>query len=134
MKQSTFWKIVNKICNHKIFQKQRIPVKKQLVVVLYRLDGKFIIWNIFSKFEIAEGTILLFTSRIISVLKSLKSQVIIWPHNTYHQEVHNGFEEKQGFPNVIGTLNGTHVNLFETLSKLNKDIYFIRKHCYAIHL
>jgi hypothetical protein len=134
MKQSTFWKIVYKICNHKIFQKQRIPVEKQLAVVLYRLGGKSTIWDISSKFGIAEGTILLFTSRIISVLKSLKSQVIIWPRNTYRQEVHNGFEEKQGFPNVIGALDGTHVNLFEAPSKLNKDIYFTRKRRYAIHL
>ena len=134
MSQSTFCKIVYKICNHQNFKNQRILIEKQLAVVLYRLGGKSTIWDISSKFGIAEGTVILFTSRIISVLKSLKSQVIIWPCDTYHQEVHNGFEEKQGFSNVIGALDGTHINLLEAPCKINKDVYFTRKRRYAIHL
>ncbi|CAI2166649.1 8496_t:CDS:2 [Funneliformis geosporum] len=49
--------------------------------------GKSTIWEICSKFGIAEGTVLLFTSRIIVALKSLKSQTIIWPRDNYRQEV-----------------------------------------------
>ncbi|CAI2165339.1 8476_t:CDS:2 [Funneliformis geosporum] len=91
----------------------RLNQKKQLAVLLYRLGGKSTIWEICSKFGIAEGTVLLFTSRIIVALKSLKSQTIIWPRDNYRQEVHRGFEEKRGFPNVIGALDGSHMNLFE---------------------
>src|SRR2546429_1547294 len=135
--QSTFWNIVNKIHNHEIFlsqPRQQASIEKQLAVVLYRLGGKTTIWDICSKFGIAEGTVQLFTSRIIVALKSLKSQVIIWPRNDYHQEVHKGFEEKYGFPNIIGALDGSHMNLFEAPSKPNKDVYFTRKRRYAIHL
>ncbi|CAG8770786.1 16802_t:CDS:2, partial [Gigaspora rosea] len=79
---------------------QRIqnPVEKQLAVVLYRLESKATIWDICSKFGIAEGT-----------------------------KVHKGFEEMCSFSNVIGVLDGSHLNLFEAPSKLNKDIYFTQK-------
>src|SRR5438045_472202 len=79
MKQSTFWEIVNKIRDHNIFQRERTPIEKQLAVVLYRLGGKSTVWEICTKFGIAEATVLLFTSRIITALRSLKSQAIIWP-------------------------------------------------------
>ncbi|CAG8710521.1 691_t:CDS:1, partial [Dentiscutata heterogama] len=92
------------------------------------------IWDICSKFGIAEGTVPLFTSRVIEALKSLKKDVIIWPRNNYRQRIHMGFEEMYGFPNVIGALDGSHMNLFEAPSKLNKDVYFTRKRRYAIHL
>ncbi|CAG8671965.1 5497_t:CDS:2 [Gigaspora margarita] len=36
--------------------------------------------------------------------------------------------------NVIGALDGSHMNLFEAPSKLNKDAYFERKCRYTIHL
>ncbi|CAG8666582.1 9115_t:CDS:2 [Gigaspora rosea] len=38
------------------------------------------------------------------------------------------------FPNVIGALDGSHMNLFEAPSKPNKDVYFTKKRRYAIHL
>ena len=104
-----------------------------MAVVLYRLGGKSTVWEICTKFGIAEATVLLFTSRIITALRSLKSQAIIWPRDNYRQEVHRGFEEKRGFPNVIGALDGSHINLFEAPNKLNKDVYFTRKRRYAIH-
>ncbi|CAB4402366.1 unnamed protein product [Rhizophagus irregularis] len=65
---------------------------------------------------------------------SVQSHVIIWLHGDYCQEVHRGFEEKCEFPNVIGVLDGSHINLFEALSKSNKNVYFTRKCRYAIYL
>ncbi|PKY59095.1 hypothetical protein RhiirA4_301286, partial [Rhizophagus irregularis] len=135
--QSTFWTIVNMICNHEIFQnhqKQQAPVEKQLAVVLYRLGRKSTVWDLYSKFGIAEGTVQLFTFRITLTLKSLKSYVIVWSHGDYRQEVHRGFEEKCEFLNVIGALDGSHINLFEAPSKPNKDVYFTQKRHYVIHL
>ncbi|CAG8677124.1 12828_t:CDS:1, partial [Dentiscutata heterogama] len=98
------------------------------------LGGKATIWDICSKFGIAEGTVPLFTSRVIKALKDLKKDVIVWPRGDYRQKVHKGFEEMHGFPNVIGALDGSHMNLLEAPSKLNKDVYITRKRRYAIHL
>ncbi|GET65070.1 putative nuclease HARBI1 [Rhizophagus irregularis DAOM 181602=DAOM 197198] len=107
---------------------------KLYVCSLYRLDGKSIVWDLCLKFGITEGTVQLFTFRITLTLKSLKSHVIIWPHDDYYQEVRREFEEKCKFPNVIGVLDGSHINLFETSSKPNKNVYFTRKYRYTIHL
>jgi hypothetical protein len=83
-----------------------------LAVVLYRLGGKSTVWDLCSKFGIAEGTVQLFTFRITLALKSLKSYVIVWLRGDYRQEVHKGFEEKCESPNAIGALDGSHtVNL-----------------------
>ncbi|CAG8592823.1 13492_t:CDS:2, partial [Cetraspora pellucida] len=84
------------------------PVEKQLAVTLYRL--------------------------VIEAIKFLKKDVIIWPRGDYRQKVHEGFKNLHGFPNVIGALDGSYINLFEAPSKPNKDVYFTRKRQYAIHL
>ncbi len=47
------------------------------MVVLYKLDKKVIIQDIYSKFEIIEDIILLFTLKVIKILKFLKNKVII---------------------------------------------------------
>ncbi len=47
------------------------------MVVLYKLGKKVIIQDIYSKFEIIEGIILLFTLKVIKILKFLKNEVII---------------------------------------------------------
>ncbi|CAG8807116.1 10915_t:CDS:2 [Gigaspora margarita] len=65
--------------------------------------------------------------------KRFKKDVIIWPCGDYRQKVHKGFEEVHSLSNVIGVLDGSHMNLFETPSKLNKDVYFARKRRYTIH-
>ena len=68
--------LVNKIQNHDTFkdipQRQQNPVEKQLAVVLYKLGGKGTVWDICTKFGIAEGTVSSFTSRVVEALKSLK--------------------------------------------------------------
>ncbi|RIB16684.1 hypothetical protein C2G38_2189253 [Gigaspora rosea] len=74
------------------------------IIKVLTTGGKATIW-IYSKFGIAEGTVPLFTSR-----------------------------EMHGFPNVIGELDGSHMNLFDAPSKLNKEVYFSRKRRQAIHL
>ncbi|CAG8496085.1 4426_t:CDS:2 [Dentiscutata heterogama] len=40
----------------------------------------------------------------------------------------------EGFPNVIGIIDGTHIYLFEAPNKPNKDVYINRKRRYAIHV
>ncbi|CAG8462513.1 4502_t:CDS:2 [Rhizophagus irregularis] len=91
-------------------------------------DGKSIVWDLCLKFGITEGTVQLFTFRITLTLKSLKSHVIIWPHDDYYQEVRREFEEKCKFPNVIGVLDGSHINLFET----SKQDYVLTDSAYPI--
>ncbi|CAG8624762.1 5385_t:CDS:2, partial [Cetraspora pellucida] len=104
MNKSSFWMIVNKIKDHKNFKdipnNKQNPVEKQLAITLYRL--------------------------VIEAIKFFKKDVIIWPRGNYRQKVHKRFKNLYSFLNVIGALDGSHMNLFEAASKPNKN--------YAIYL
>ncbi|CAG8668214.1 17244_t:CDS:2, partial [Gigaspora rosea] len=57
-----------------------------------------------------------------------------WPSGDYKKEIHDEFQEMQGFPLVIGAIDGSHIPLFQAPDRINKDVYFSRKHKYGIHL
>ncbi|RIB08676.1 hypothetical protein C2G38_2211011 [Gigaspora rosea] len=59
---------------------------------------------------------------------------IVWPSDNYRQEFNTGFEQIQGFPMVIGAIDGSHIPLYEAPSKDNKDVYMSCKQKYGIHL
>lgn len=134
MNKQTFWTIVNMIKDHPVFSDQQKTVEFQLSVTLFLLGGKSTIWNVASRFGISIGSVAKYTQRIITAIQSLRSQYIVWPHGEYRKRVINGFAQMQGFPNVIGVIDGTHINLFEAPSKPNKDVYINRKRRYAIHV
>ncbi|CAG8847380.1 5762_t:CDS:2, partial [Racocetra persica] len=54
--------------------------------------------------------------------------------NFLDSKVNTGFEQIQGFPMVIGAIDGSHILLYEAPSKDNKDVYMSRKQKYGIHL
>ncbi|CAG8809809.1 24598_t:CDS:2, partial [Gigaspora margarita] len=83
-------------------------VQIQLAVTLFRLGSLSTIWAISAQFGIAKSTVHLFMERRISKI--------------------------QGFSLVIGAIDGSHIPFFEAPSRINKDVYFSRKHKYGIHL
>ncbi|CAG8617207.1 5550_t:CDS:2, partial [Dentiscutata heterogama] len=70
------------------------------------------IWAIFAQFGIAEGT----------------------PQGDYKKEVFEEFQKMQGFPLIIGAIDSLYIPFFEASSRINKDVYFSRKHQYGIYL
>ncbi|CAG8517100.1 7103_t:CDS:2 [Scutellospora calospora] len=66
------------------------------------------------------------------VLFLLGRKSTIWDIAT--RFVVRGFEQIEGFPDIIGVIDGTHVYLFEAPNKPNKDVYINRKRRYAIHV
>jgi len=101
MSKSTFNKLVNKICGHEVFQstgrKSQRPPEFQLAVTLQRLGSKCDIFEIASKFGISEGSVSKYQERVTKAIKSLKQQYIVWPQDSYKEEVKQGFEDICGF-------------------------------------
>src|SRR5437016_1806075 len=126
--------IVNIIKDHEVFSDKQNPVELQLSITLFLLGRRPTIWDVASKFGVSEGSVVKYTHRVIVAIQSLRSQYIIWPHGDYRKQVLRGFAQMQGFPDVIGVVDGTHINLFEAPSKLNKDVYINRKRRYSIHV
>ncbi|CAG8818881.1 3902_t:CDS:1, partial [Dentiscutata erythropus] len=138
MNKPTFFALVDQIQNHSVFHSNstnlQTEVKIQLAVTLYRLGSPSTIWTNSMLFGIAEGTVHLFMDRVVTAIRSLKSQYVQWPSGDYKKEIHNEFEQMQGFPLVIGAIDGSHIPVFQAPDRLNKDVYFSRKHKYGIHL
>ncbi|CAG8583868.1 12125_t:CDS:1, partial [Dentiscutata heterogama] len=138
MDKKIFWALVEKIKYHPIFYSNsnhlQTSVELQLAVTLNRLGTKSTLWTIATLFGFCETTILNFLDRIIIAIQSLKSEYIVWPSGNYKEEVNAKFEQIQGFPMVIGAIDGSHIPLFEAPSKENKDVYMSRKQKYGIHL
>ncbi|CAG8780545.1 2903_t:CDS:1, partial [Gigaspora rosea] len=63
------------------------------------------IWNISMLLGIAESTVYLFMDRVITTIRTLKSQYVQWPFRNYKKEIHSEFQEIQGFLLVIGAIN-----------------------------
>ncbi|CAG8557170.1 11564_t:CDS:2 [Gigaspora margarita] len=109
-------------------------VELQLAVSLNRLGTNSSLWTISTLFGICEATVLNFLNRVIIAIRSLRSEYIVWLSENYRQEVNTGFEQIQGFPMVIGAIDGSHIPLYEAPSKDNKDVYMSCKQKYGIHL
>jgi len=139
MSKSAFNKLVDQIHKHEVFQQHpgkrpQKPVEFQLAVTLRRLGSKCDVFEVASKFGISEGSVLTYQTRVIKAIKSLKHQYIVWPQGSYKEEIKQAFEDISGFPHVVGAIDGSHIPLFEAPSVKNKEVYFSRKHQYAIHL
>ncbi|CAG8455020.1 8468_t:CDS:2 [Cetraspora pellucida] len=108
--KSVFFALVNQIQNHSVFYSNanniQTGVHIQLAVTLFHLGSLSTIWAISTQFGIAEGTVHLFMDRVITAIRSLRSEYIKWPQGDYKKEVHKGFHQIQEFPLVIGAIDG----------------------------
>src|SRR6266540_597801 len=136
MTSESFKKLVQLISSHNIFksnsQRKQAPVELQLAIFLHRIESRSDIFNICSKFDIGEETVILYTKRIIKAIIAQKNLFVQWPKGEKRNHVHRGFQLMGGFENVIGAVDGTHIILNEKPSN-SPELYFNRKKCYSIH-
>ncbi|CAB4424036.1 unnamed protein product [Rhizophagus irregularis] len=96
MDSLNFQKLVLTLSTHQIFHNNschlQAPVEFQLAIFLRRIGSKENIFEICSRFGIAEGTVYLYFK---------------WPTG----EDHEGFKNIGGMENVIGTIDGSHIGL-----------------------
>ena len=136
MLSENFKFLVNLIKNYSIFQnnspKQQAPVELQLVVFLRRLGSRNDIFLIYSNYEIAKGTIILFCKRVMKAIISYKTSYIKWSTGQARKFVHEGFKVIGGIEDIIGSIDGTHF-ILQNVPKKDKEVYFTRKKRYALH-
>ncbi|CAJ0874476.1 16553_t:CDS:2, partial [Entrophospora sp. SA101] len=113
---------INPIFHTNAFIKQ-IDVNFQVSVFLRRLAIKGDIFTTSSLFGISEGTVILYTNRIIKAILETKNNYVKWPVEQYRHEILGGFQQIGGFPNVIGAIDGTHINLTNAPSK-DPEVFF----------
>ena len=71
--------------------------------------------------------------RIIdTILNNLKSKFINWPHAEVLEQTIDKFHQRNGFPGVIGALDGTHISIKAPTE--NPQSYINRKGYYSLQL
>ena len=136
MTPQNFYKLSSLIETHPIFStnstNQQADVSLQLAVFLRRLSiGD--IFSICALFGVAEGTVILYTQRVLKAILSFKLHFVKWPKGEERQTVLQGFKDIGGFYNIIGSIDGTHIILTNKPPK-DPEVFFNRKKCYSIQV
>ncbi|XP_052696058.1 putative nuclease HARBI1 [Crassostrea angulata] len=113
--------------------REPISVEKQLYVTLWYLGGSDSIIRIADRFGIAESSVVVCRNRIIdTILNNLKSKFINWQHAEILEQTIDKFHQRNGFPGVIGALDGTHISIKAPTE--NPQSYINRKGYYSLQL
>ncbi|CAB4438252.1 unnamed protein product [Rhizophagus irregularis] len=102
------------------------PVEFQLAVFLRRLGSKEDIFSIYSRYGIAEGTVILYCKRVMKAIISNKEKYVKWPTDQVREFVHEGFKAIGGIEDIIGAIDGTHL-ILQNAPQKDKELYFTRK-------
>ncbi|GAU89796.1 hypothetical protein RvY_02306 [Ramazzottius varieornatus] len=139
MTRQAFFAVVDKIGSHIVFRNkshhEQAPVPDQLMVALSRFgfDGSASsLWTAGSRLGIGEGTVSLYTERVMYALLSLEKTVVTWPNTSERATIKARIEKNQGFPHCLGYVDGSLIGLQEAPSMCGED-YYTRKGSYAIN-
>ena len=146
MEKESFQLLVNEVKDYHEFIQRRgphgnlyrkkAPVSYQLLVFLYVCgavgsDANF--KKVASRFKISHGLVQIFVERCTRALKSkLEVDTINWPDANERRIISKRFQDKYGFANCIGLVDGTVFPLVFKPTEYGED-YWYRKGGYAIH-
>jgi hypothetical protein len=114
----------------------KAPVINQLLVFLYVLgavgsDANY--KKVASRFKISHGLVQIFVERCTRALISrFQSEVISWPDVIEQKVISKRFQEKYGFANCIGIMDGTVFPLAFKPTDYGEE-YWYRKGGYCLH-
>jgi hypothetical protein len=142
MSKENFNNLLNLIEPHPIFHNNSTnpqrPVRLQLMVTLYYLGsgGNGGTWTkIGGYFGIGDGTVQLFTQRVMTAILSIKDQIIKWPKpgsieykRTLQMHLH-----LHGFPNCLGFVDGSHFAVYRKPVGKQGSAYWTRHDEYALN-
>jgi hypothetical protein len=139
MNKESFSFILREINNHEIFQNNSLNPQRevwvQLVVALERFgcDGNGIsVGRVARSIGIGNGTVTLYTRRVVNALLSLEGKFIKWPSSRRRREISSQILEEYGIPNVVGIIDGTHIH-FSQRPAIDGEVYWTRKSRYSIN-
>lgn len=92
----------------------------------------FFFRSIIHRFNVAKGTAINSVRRVAKALCMLSPRLIVWPTENKKQEIICGFSNISGFPDTIGAIDGTHINI--PAPTINPEAYVNRKGHHSIQL
>jgi len=107
----------------------------QLALALERFgcDGNGISVGRLSRlFGVGNGTVILYTRRVISALLNIRNRFIVWPNSIRRQEINKIIGGRSGFSGCVGFVDGTDL-VFAQKPAIDGEVFFTRKHRYALN-
>lgn len=92
--------------------RDRVTLEKTVLITLRYVGHQGNIRLVSDIFDVADSTVVKCRDRVISALVSLKDTFIRWPTSEPNkQNIARKFEEKGGFPAVLGAIDATHIQI-----------------------
>lgn len=124
---------VHPVFKHK-GKRRQMSVEVQLKIALMRLghDGSLTGFDaIAGMMGVSEGSVKEFVDRVINALCSNIELFVSWPNAEEKEIIKAAFLQKNGFPGVVGCLDGTHFELYQAPT-FDKDTFYSRKKVFAL--
>ncbi|PVU87849.1 hypothetical protein BB559_004889 [Furculomyces boomerangus] len=128
MRKSTFEFVENLIKKDSVFlndsKNSQVDVRFQLFVTLYRLGsgGKHTaISRIAKEAGIANGTVSLYTERVLKALNNYAKSYICWPNLEEKKKISEGFKELYNIDGCIGVLSPVQIFFTQRPATSTKD-------------
>lgn len=109
-----------------------ISIEKQLLITLWYLGGIDSIRKIADRFGVSESTVVMCRNKIIAALIGMRKNFIKWPNNMETQREEQEFNRRNGFPGIIGAVDGTHIQIKAPSN--HPQSYVNRKHFHSLQL
>ncbi|GAB1868965.1 Putative nuclease HARBI1 [Camponotus japonicus] len=109
-----------------------VSADKQLLLSLWRFATTDSYSAINQRFNVGKGTAVRSVRRVAKALRELSSKYIVWPTGDRIQNIVHGFSCASGFPDTIGAIGSTHINI--PSSKNNPETCANQKSHYSIQL
>ncbi|KAI9908080.1 hypothetical protein PsorP6_004625 [Peronosclerospora sorghi] len=71
---------------------------------------------------VADGTVTLYTDRVISVLLRLASEFLRWPQTEKRREISRRIAQQSGIVSAMGIVDGTHIN-FAQRPAIDREVF-----------
>ena len=92
--------------------RKAVPLDKQLLVFLWHVGGLEPLCRTADRFNVTELTVLRIRTKMCKVVKQhFIKKYITWPKDQDKQAIIRAFRDKRGFPDVIGALDSTHIQI-----------------------
>ena len=113
MRRRTFDRLVNDlrsfIQGQATHWRQPIAVEKKIVVTLFKLMHGVCIALVADKAALGKSTVHEILRQVCSAISRHFGHLIAWPVGRRLVRTADGFQSKQGFPNCIGAIDGSHI-------------------------
>ncbi|XP_018366906.1 PREDICTED: putative nuclease HARBI1, partial [Trachymyrmex cornetzi] len=107
-----------------------ITPEKQLLITLWRMATPDSYRSIHTRFGIGKATCIRTVRRVTVALCRIASRFIQWPTGRRLEEIKQSFSDVNGFPGIIGAIDGTFINI--PAPKENPEAYVNRKGHHSI--